>query len=401
MMHFKSISFVGVVSVLLVVNSLNAAEPISWSRTAEVGDSYDNSLGMKLVYIPAGSFKMGSPSDERGRTYGETLHKVTLTQPFLIGATEITQVQWEEIMTGISMETLLDRRAKEKEQGRAKSLAEKKREREAGEDSKDTKPPSNETAKERKARQRANGLAKKFPDGKPENKKLPPLTDEQKAERQITLDEIKVLAEQHNIENQQGKGISFGNDYPIGAVTWAEAVEFCKKLTAREHEAGNLPKDWSYRLPTEAEWEYSCRAGTAASVYTGITPQQHERASVLAFNEHAWSQNNAGGKMHPVGQLKANPWGVHDVYGNAIEWCLDIYQKFSEEPQTDPIVVESERMIRTYRGLNGHNAAGAMRSALRRVGGPGYGLYKWFGFRVVCAPIRAETANVPDNHVNR
>lgn len=89
------------------------------------------------------------------------------------------------------------------------------------------------------------------------------------------------------------------------------------------------------------------------------------------------------------------------MYGNAIEWVLDITAKFDEKEAVDPLITEGPGMFRGYRGLNAHNSAFAMRSALRRAGGPNPGLYHFFGLRVVCALTTAATANVPDNHSNR
>ena len=80
---------------------------------------------------------------------------------------------------------------------------------------------------------------------------------------------------------------------------------------------------------------------------------------------------------------------------------LDITEKFDGKDLLDPIVIKGEGMRRSYRGLNAHNSGFAMRSAVRRIGGPIAPLYHFFGFRVVCAPITAATENVPDNHSNR
>lgn len=102
----------------------------------------------------------------------------------------------------------------------------------------------------------------------------------------------------------------YGHDnYPAINVSHFAAMEYCRWLSAKAGKA--------YRLPTEAEWEYACRAGTTTTYYFG------DDASKLG--EHAWYDANADGKPHPVGQKKPNPWGLYDMYGNVAEWCLDGY----------------------------------------------------------------------------
>ena len=101
-----------------------------------------------------------------------------------------------------------------------------------------------------------------------------------------------------------------GWDWPVERVTWDEANTFCDKLSAlpAEKRAGRV-----YRLPTEAEWEYACRAGSKTPYY--FDPRRAD--------EYAWTRANSGGKLHGVGQLKPNDWGLYDMIGNVYEWCLD------------------------------------------------------------------------------
>jgi formylglycine-generating enzyme len=117
-----------------------------------------------------------------------------------------------------------------------------------------------------------------------------------------------------------GNGASAGNTagvLPATRVTWEEATEFCRKLTERERANGRLPANEVYRLPTEAEWEYACRAETTTSYSFG------NDASKLG--DFGWFDGNASGKEHPVGMRKDNLWGLYDMHGNAREWCSDWY----------------------------------------------------------------------------
>ncbi len=97
---------------------------------------------------------------------------------------------------------------------------------------------------------------------------------------------------------------------PVDSVSWESANEYCEKLGKLDREAGVLPAGWEYRLPTEAEWEYSCRAGSS----------EPRHGSPL---EVAWYYENADDRPHAVGQLKPNAWGFHDMLGNVWEWCQD------------------------------------------------------------------------------
>ena len=100
-----------------------------------------------------------------------------------------------------------------------------------------------------------------------------------------------------------------GDNLPVEKVTWYEAMNFCRKLTQKT--------GYQFSLPTEAQWEYACRAGSTGKYFFG------EREPELT--EYAWFTLNSGGKTHPVGQKKPNPWGLYDMYGNVWEWCADWY----------------------------------------------------------------------------
>lgn len=105
---------------------------------------------------------------------------------------------------------------------------------------------------------------------------------------------------------------SEGANYPVDDVSWEDAVAFCKKLSAlpAERAAGRV-----YRLPTEAEWEYSCRAGTTTAYSFGKTSRN--------LGEYAWFDGNSEVTAHAVGEKLPNGWGLYDMHGNVWEWCLD------------------------------------------------------------------------------
>ena len=235
-----------------------------------------NSIGMKFVYIPPGTFLMGSPSDEPKRNWDETQHQVTFTKGFFIQTTEVTQGQWREIT---------------------------------------------------------------------------------------------------------GENLSFfrkcGDDCPVEMVNWDEARQFIRLLNRRE-------KTDKYRLPTEAEWEYACRAGTT-------TPFSFGRCLDTA-------QANFGGTPMPgcakgefrkttvpVGSFPPNAFGLYDMHGNVAEWCEDWYGYYPEGPVTDP----KEPPMGDFRIVRGGAwktfGAERCRCSYRGKGSPG-AMGGSIGFRVARTP---------------
>ncbi len=111
-----------------------------------------------------------------------------------------------------------------------------------------------------------------------------------------------------------------GPDYPATFVNWHDATDFCSKLTEQEHQAGRLPNDWEYVLPTEAQWERACRARTETKYSFGDDESK--------LGDYAWFIKNAPDNQQnaqKVGQKQPNPWGLFDMYGNVEEWCRDVY----------------------------------------------------------------------------
>ena len=170
----------------------------------------ENSAGIRLVRVPAGSFLMGSSAFEPGHDANEAQRMVTLTKPVWVGVTEVTRAQYRTVMGYV--------------------------------------PAASEDA-----------------------------TD----------------------------------DLPVAGVSWDDAIEFCRRLNLRERDHGPL----TYRLPTGAEWEYACRAGTIGTF-----------AGTGSLKDMGWYADNSGGHLHPVATKTPNHWGLFDMHGNVEEWCADAYQ---------------------------------------------------------------------------
>ena len=143
--------------------------------------------------------------------------------------------------------------------------------------------------------------------------------------------------------------------HPVETVSWDEAMEFCRRLSAMPAERAARRV---YRLPTEAEWEYACRAGTTTRWYCG------DDEAGLA--DVAWFNKNAGGMTHPVGEKKPNAWGLFDMHGNVWQWCSDWFSAdyYKQSPPSDPTgpPAGSDRVVR---GGNWNYIASYCRSAFR------------------------------------
>jgi formylglycine-generating enzyme required for sulfatase activity len=146
---------------------------------------------------------------------------------------------------------------------------------------------------------------------------------------------------------------------PVEQVTWHQANEYCAKLRERERLAGRLPAGWAYRLPTEAEWEYACRAGTTTRFSFG------DDRSYAELAEYAWFNANSGGTTHPVGSKRSNPWGLKDMHGNLREWCLDGYEKYPGVSVVDPRGPSAYASTAAIRGGSWNDGGGGCRSAHR------------------------------------
>jgi len=112
-----------------------------------------------------------------------------------------------------------------------------------------------------------------------------------------------------------------GDDLPVEQVSWEDCQEFVKKLN-------KMQKIEAFRLPTEAEWEYACRAGSTAAYCYGDNPD--------SLGDYAWYGKNSDGTTHQVGRKKPNAWGLYDMHGNVWEWCADWYGDYPSGAVTDP-----------------------------------------------------------------
>jgi sulfatase modifying factor 1 len=115
-----------------------------------------------------------------------------------------------------------------------------------------------------------------------------------------------------------------GDSYPVGNVNFAEAEAFCAALTRQAREAGALPAPWEFRLPTEAQWEYACRAGTTTATAFGDNLSSTQ-ANFRGAPYNGGAPGPSLGKAAAVGSFPPNRWGLHDMHGNIFEWCRDWY----------------------------------------------------------------------------
>ena len=145
-----------------------------------------------------------------------------------------------------------------------------------------------------------------------------------------------------------------GENLPVNNVSWFDVQKFITKLNKKS-------TLYLYRLPTEAEWEYTCRAGTKGD-YAGN------------LDQIAWYKKNSGDKLHPVGQKQPNAWGLYDMHGNVFEWCEDWYEYYLKE--------NNIKTARVFRGGTYNLDVDASRSASRWYSNPG-SRYDVLGFRLV------------------
>jgi formylglycine-generating enzyme required for sulfatase activity len=185
---------------------------------------------------------------------------------------------------------------------------------------------------------------------------------------------------------------------PVEYVTWYDAVEFCNKLSEKEGLQGvytitsrspatgypitsaTVTADFAkngYRLPTEAQWEYACRAGTATAFNNG----NNDYTNAALVGAVAWYSGNSSNRTHEVGTKLPNAWGLYDMHGNVWEWCWDWYGTYASGAQTDPVGAASGA-YRVLRGGYWNSYGQYLRSAYRSNDNPG-SRYGSGGFRLV------------------
>ncbi|HEY1053221.1 MAG TPA: formylglycine-generating enzyme family protein [Prosthecobacter sp.] len=160
---------------------------------------------------------------------------------------------------------------------------------------------------------------------------------------------------------------------PVANVSWGQAVDFCARLTHLERSKGALPPGYAYRLPSEAEWEHACRAGSPAPRYGALTKIGSVQAN--------------GGRMMDVGCFEPNAWGLHDMLGLVFEWCLDAHAPYSFQETTDPVRWEPEPGTPLQRVIRGgcYQGPDVFARASARFGRDPQSVSHRVGFRVVLA----------------
>ena len=153
--------------------------------------------------------------------------------------------------------------------------------------------------------------------------------------------------------------------HPVESVNWHQSVQFCQQVQAV------LQSSQQFRLPTEAEWEYACRAGTSGAFHDG-SPCTKPTGRDPALERLGWFDENSNGSTQPVRQKKPNGWGLFDMHGNVWEWCRDGWRKYSAEPQVDPVGSEDSGASRVLRGGSWSSFARRCRAASRITSDPGY-----------------------------
>ena len=308
--------------------------------------SLPGGVKMAVRWCPAGRFVMGSPAGEAGRWDDEVQHEVTLTRGFWLVETEVTQGQWKALMNG---ETVAD-------------------------------------------------LARK---GLRDDTEF-----DLRGEKQ-TLRAFWGLDRDADPMNRCG---DLDDAVPVYNVSWGEAKAFCRRLTEKGRSEGWLPAGYSFRLPTEAEWEYACRAGTKRALPNGKDIRILGECNAPALDDIAWYGGNSSvgfegkravdtstwpDKQYPggrafarkVGLKAANDWGLRDMIGNVSEWCEDEFAEYPSGPVTDYCKSNSSTTLgvpRVLRGGSWSNGARCCRSASRSWAPAGYRDNN-VGFRPVCS----------------
>jgi sulfatase modifying factor 1 len=180
-----------------------------------------------------------------------------------------------------------------------------------------------------------------------------------------------------------------GDDFPVGNVNFAEAEAFCRKLTELGRQSGEIPPDWEFRLPTEAQWEYACRAGTTTATSFG-DKLSSKQANFKGKPYNGGEPGPSLGRAAKVGSYPANAWGLHDMHGNIFEWCRDWYHQ-PLPGGVDPDLYMAKAASRVRRGGCWADEGWPCRSAFRLRFEPER-RYDHIGFRVALVKVGGREA---------
>lgn len=204
------------------------------------------------------------------------------------------------------------------------------------------------------------------------------------------LGKFPVTQKQYEALTGQMPSFFSGNNLPVEKISWHDAMRFCEKLTKWEQNAGRLPEGYVFSLPTEAQWEYACRAGSAAALNNAQELETTD-GDCPRLNEVGWYLRNSKRTTHPVGEKNPNAFGLYDMHGNVWEWCLDWYGSYRGDAG-DPTGPKTGS-YKVFRGGSWESDSALCRSAGRAYVSPSTRNY-CLGFRLALVPFSPKLANL-------